>query len=232
MNIPAYMYLRVSSKKQAADDADGPERQRETVRRYALANGYDIVREYADLGVSGTTDISGRKGLAEMLQACESNGVKTILVENADRLARDLMVSEILLDQFRKAGCRVFDSSGNDLTAADDPTRVMIRQVLGSLAQYNKSMLVLRMRLARERIRGAGKRCEGGKPFGSLPGEADTLASILKMRAAGKKHHEIAAMLNGQRVPTRNPTIGGWSRLVIGRILRRERARKRRPTVA
>ena len=31
-----------------------------------------------------------------------SNGVRVVLVERADRLARDLMVSEVILGQFRE----------------------------------------------------------------------------------------------------------------------------------
>ncbi len=36
-----------------------------------------------------------------------SNGVKIVLVENATRLARDLMVGEVILQQLTNAGCQV-----------------------------------------------------------------------------------------------------------------------------
>jgi site-specific DNA recombinase len=53
--IPAAVYARVSSEMQAA--AETPiTGQLQEIRRYALANGYEIVREYVDEGVSGTTE--------------------------------------------------------------------------------------------------------------------------------------------------------------------------------
>ena len=47
-----------------------------------------------------------------------------VLVERADRLARDLLVSEVLLAQFRDLGVRVVAAdSRTDLTAADEDRR-------------------------------------------------------------------------------------------------------------
>ena len=56
-----------------------------------------------------------------------SNGVRLMLVERADRLARDLMVGDVLLAEFRKLGVAVVAAdSGTALTAGDDdPTRVL-----------------------------------------------------------------------------------------------------------
>lgn len=49
----------------------------------------------------------------------------------------------------------------------DDPTRTLIRQVLGAIAQFEKSVIVLKLRAARERVRKSKGRCEGRKPFGA-----------------------------------------------------------------
>ena len=45
----------------------------------------------------------------------EHNGVDLVLVERSDRLARDLLVSEVIVGQFRKLGVRVVDASGTDM---------------------------------------------------------------------------------------------------------------------
>ena len=60
--------------------------------------------------------------------------------ENASRLARDLMVQEVVLAQFRKVGVRVIAAdAGTDLTVADgDPTRTLIRQVLAGYPSVKK----------------------------------------------------------------------------------------------
>src|SRR4051812_33355725 len=128
---PAVAYLRVSGKAQA--DGDGLRRQRDAIRRFAAANGFAVIQEVIDAGFSGTKDLADRPGLAALLDRVDSNGVKVVLVERADRLARDLMVNEVIVDQLSRAGARVLTSDGADLTTADDdPTRTLIRQVLAA----------------------------------------------------------------------------------------------------
>jgi DNA invertase Pin-like site-specific DNA recombinase len=98
----ALAYLRVSGKGQVS--GDGFPRQREAIRRYAEARGIDVMEEYRDEGVSGTKDLDHRDGLSDLMARVRANGVRLVLVERADRLARDLMVSEVLLAEFRKLG--------------------------------------------------------------------------------------------------------------------------------
>ena len=148
----AVSYIRVSGKGQLR--GDGFDRQRDAIARFAKAHGHDIVEEFKDEGVSGTRELEDRPGLAAVLDRVEHNGVRTVLVENATRLARDLLVSEVILSQFRKAGVRVLTADGVDLTVADDdPTRTLIRQVLGAVSEFDKRVTVLKLRAARERIR-------------------------------------------------------------------------------
>src|SRR5688500_13721403 len=98
MKTKAFSYLRVSGKGQI--DGDGFPRQREKIERYAKKNRAEIVQEFRDEGVSGTKDAFDRPGLTELFVALKANGVRTVIVEDAHRLARDLVVSEILLREF------------------------------------------------------------------------------------------------------------------------------------
>ena len=91
----AVTYLRVSGASQI--DGDGFPRQRDVCNAYAKANGVNIVDEFRDEAVSGTTDADAREGFAAMVERIAGNGVRVVLVERADRLARDLIVSETLL---------------------------------------------------------------------------------------------------------------------------------------
>src|SRR5262250_1051802 len=100
--VPAVSYLRVSGASQV--DGDGFPRQRMAIERYARGAGYELVGEYVDAGVSGTRELEDRDGLSDLLARVRSNGVHVVLVERADRLARDLMVAELILSEFRKAG--------------------------------------------------------------------------------------------------------------------------------
>ena len=103
----------------------------------------------------------------------------------------------------------------------DDPTRVLIRQVLGAVAQSEKSVLVSKLRAARVRKRRETGRCDGRKPFGTRPGEAEILSLMKRLRRKPKggerlSFDAIADRLNATGVPTRTgarwrgPTVQGF----------------------
>lgn len=209
MATKAVSYLRVSGKGQI--DGDGFPRQREAVTRFARAAGYEIVEEFRDEGVSGTKELEAREGLSDLLARIRSNGVRVVIVERADRLARDLIVSELILAQLRDLGVKVYAAEGGaELTVSDDdPTRKLIRQVLGAVAEFEKAVIVSKLRAARMRKRRAEGRCEGRKPYGTKPGEAETLALIKRLRRKPRGGERlsvaaIAAKLNEMGIPTRS----------------------------
>ena len=220
----AVSYLRCSGLGQV--DGDTWERQSAAIAKYAKSHGINVVDQFRDAGVSGTKDLDNRPGLAALLHRVESVGVKIVLVENATRLARDLMVGEVILQQLTKAGCKVIAAdSGTDLSAdSDDPTRRLIRQVLGAVAEFDRRVTVTKLRAARERKRSRGQRCEGRKPFGSMPDEADTLTRIRELRRKpphGKRRslQRICDTLNAEGRPTRSGKP--WTKQAVNRILGR-----------
>ncbi len=93
--IKAFSYLRVSGKGQIS--GDGFPRQREAVTEYANKHAIALIREYRDEGVSGTKDAFDRDGLTELILAIKTEAITLVLVERSDRLARDLLIGEILL---------------------------------------------------------------------------------------------------------------------------------------
>jgi DNA invertase Pin-like site-specific DNA recombinase len=222
----AVSYLRVSGKGQV--QGDGFQRQRDAVARFARQRKFDLVEEFRDEGISGTKDLSNRPGLGALLDRIESNGVKVVIVERADRLARDLMVSEVILDQLTRAGAQVLTSEGADLTATDDdPTRTLIRQVLAAVAQFDKGVTVLKLRASRDRIRRHTGRCEGRKPYGFRQDERQLVERIYQLRRkrVGAKRlscADIADRLNSEGHVTRYGR--SWSRAAIHRILTRRDA--------
>src|SRR5690348_6229657 len=123
--LKAFSYLRVSGKAQVS--GDGFPRQRQAIKTYAAANGYRIVKEWRDEGVSGAIETLDRPGFQAMLAAMLANGVRTVLVEALDRLARDLMVQEAAIATMRKNGITLISVREPDLCATD-PTRTMLRQ--------------------------------------------------------------------------------------------------------
>ena len=89
------------------------------------------------------------------------HGIKTVIIERLDRLARDLMVQEAIIRDFQKHGFNLISTmEGADLLQ-DDPTRKLIRQIFGAIAEYDKSMLVAKLRASRDRKRALTGHCEG-----------------------------------------------------------------------
>lgn len=224
MATKALAYLRVSGKGQI--EGDGFDRQADTIARYAKAHGIEVIETYREEGVSGTRELDNRPALAAVLDRIQSNGVRTVLVERADRLARDLMVSEVILGQFRDLGVAVIaaDGAGELTVGDDDPTRKLIRQVLGAVAEFDKSVTVLKLRAARARIRRTKGRCEGRKPFGDRAGEAATIERIRQLHRKPKgadrmSYAQIAATLNAEGRPTR--TGGAWKPGTVFSLVKR-----------
>jgi DNA invertase Pin-like site-specific DNA recombinase len=190
--VKAVAYLRTSSGANVGGDRDSDKRQREAIERYAKAASFDVVGEYYDAAVSGKDPIETRAGFAQLLDRIEDNGVRTVLVEDASRFARDLITQELGLLALIKRDVRVLTAAGEDLTASDDPTRKLMRQIAGAFAEYERVRLVSKLRHARDRkseaMRKAGspkKRIEGRKPAYLLYPEAAREAKRLR-RASPK----------------------------------------------
>lgn len=92
--------------------------------------------------VSGADAIDQRPGFAAMLQRLASNGAKTIIVESPDRFARDLAVQLAGHDMLKALGISIIPASAPDFFIEDTPTAVLVRQMLGAIAQFEKASAV------------------------------------------------------------------------------------------
>jgi DNA invertase Pin-like site-specific DNA recombinase len=216
-------YMRCSGRGQV--DGDTWDRQQDAITRYATTNGIQIVDWYRDEGLSGKTELENRPGLAACLERVESNGVRLVIVESADRLARDSLVAELIVREFQKADTTVISASGGvNLTEGDDsnPTAKLIRQILAAVAEFDRCVIVLKLRAARQRIKAKTGKCEGRKAYGTGEHEKQALRSMRALRLAGQTYQMIATQLNSQHVPTREG--GLWTAQTVGKILIREKS--------
>jgi DNA invertase Pin-like site-specific DNA recombinase len=118
--------------------------------------------------VSGADPIETRRGFAELLDRIEGNGVRTVIVEDASRFARELMTQELGILALIQRGVRVLTANGDDLTDSSDPSRKMMRQIAGAFHEYEKARLVAKLKAARERKRADRGKCEGRKSWAEL----------------------------------------------------------------
>jgi DNA invertase Pin-like site-specific DNA recombinase len=124
-----------------------------------------------------------------MLERLMSNGARTIIVESPDRFARDLMVQLAGHDMLKMRGVTLIAASAPTFFVEDTPTAVLVRQVLGAVAEFEKTTLVAKLAAARRRKRSAtGGKVEGRKSHAERRPEVVTLAKALaRKRPKGGK---------------------------------------------
>ncbi|MBZ9724868.1 recombinase family protein [Mesorhizobium sp. CO1-1-11] len=175
-------YLRTSSAANVGADKDSETRQREAIEVYARSAGLEIVETYYDAAISGADPITARPGFSAMLERLLSNGVRAILVETASRFARDLIVQETGYEMLKARGIDLIAVDSPESFVADTPTANLIRQVLGAVAEFEKAMLVEKLRGARERKRKAtGRKVGGRKNYAEIDGGPEMIALAKKL---------------------------------------------------
>jgi len=161
--VEAVAYIRTSSAANVGADKDSEKRQRGAIESFAKSAGFNLVGEFTDAAVSGADPIESRAGFTALLDQIEGNGVRTVIVEDASRFARELITQELGILALINRGVRVLTANGDDLTDSSDPSRVMMRQIAGAFHQYEKARLVAKLKVARDRKRAARVKVEGRK---------------------------------------------------------------------
>ena len=175
----ALAYLRTSSAANIGADKDSEKRQRAAIETFAKHAGFEIIDWYYDEAVSGADRIEERPGFADLLERLEGNGVNTIIVETANRFARDLVVQETGFHLLRQLGYDLIAADSPNSFLENTPTADLIRQVLGAVSQFEKASLVAKLKGARDRKRREKGKCEGRKSHAEKRPGAVALAKKL-----------------------------------------------------
>jgi DNA invertase Pin-like site-specific DNA recombinase len=111
----------------------------------------------------------------------------------------------------------------------DDPSRKLIRQVLGAVNEYERAMISLRLRSGRRRKAENGGYAYGSPPFGwravgrelvEDAAEQEALRRMRELRAAGRSYRDIAATLSAEgHEPKRGAS---WYPMTVREVLRRQ----------
>ena len=208
-------YLRVSSETQL--DGYGLDVQRDAILWWADAHDHDVTAWHSDEGVSGT--LAQRDGWGDAEGTVRDGGAEGIVVARLDRLARDMLVQEQLLKDVWQAGGEVFSTATDENNLRDDPddpSRMMIRRVIGAVSEYEKDMIELRMRRGRRAKAAAGGHAVGCYRFGSskegpVDREQAVLLCIRSLREQGRTWAQVAVYLNGQGPKWRPRTAARWT---------------------
>lgn len=223
--------MRVSTDRQA-EHGHGLEVQERACRAWCREQGRRVVSVQTDEGVSGSAGaLERRVALAAALELIRVGRAGELVVYRLDRLARDMVLQEQLLADVVRAGGRLRSTSPVEdahlVDDPDDPTRALVRQVLGAVAQHERAMIRLRMKAGIDRKRAAGGYAGGRPPYGyranrgrleEIPEQIDVVQRIRGWRRRGLSLRDIAHELQMDRIPT---PAGGyvWHPQTVARVL-------------
>jgi len=218
-------YTRVSTAEQV--DGFGLDVQDTKIRDYCRAEGLRLVAMVTDEGQSGSNGLDDRLGLAKGLAMIERGDASALVVYRLDRLARDLLLQETIHARLETGGASVLSVS-EPAVDGDDATRILVRQLLGGIAQYERAVIRGRM-MAGKAAKVAKGGYGGGRPAygfkaagGALvadPDEAAIVKTVTKGRKGGASYRAIASSLSDAGLTTR--AGGPWNPNQVRRIAQR-----------
>ena len=124
----AVSYMRYSSHGQKETSIDG---QRAVIKAFAEKNGINIVSEYIDRALTGTSD--KRPQFNKMINDSARHQFSYVLIYSTDRFARNRYDSATYKAKLKKNNVRVLSATEN---ITDDPAGIMVEGVLESMAEY------------------------------------------------------------------------------------------------
>ena len=218
------IYIRVSTEEQAKEGFS-INAQKEKLKQYAFARGWDIYDFYIDDGVSGK-DLEGREQVKRLIKDVESGKINNVLVYKIDRLTRSVKNLMELIELFDKKDC-AFNSVMESIDTSTATGRMFIK-IVGIFAEFERENLAERVSFGYEQKVREGNYINTRGVYGYDYGENTSDLTVNQEEAAlvrrifdlylkGESMSAIAKkMLEGQ-VPTK---LGGrWRESTIKSIL-------------
>ena len=204
-------YLRVSTEEQATSGL-GMEAQRESIQRYAFAQGWDVIW-YVDLGLSAKSldRPQLQAALARLHVSPKRRDVAGIVVAKLDRLSRSVHdFSGILkLSAARKWAVVAIDLGVDTST----PTGKLVANVMMSVAEWEREVIGERTSAAMQAAKRQGRHM--GRVSALAPSTGDRL---LTLRAT----HTLAGTAAQLKVEGLTTASGApWSANAVAKVQKR-----------
>jgi DNA invertase Pin-like site-specific DNA recombinase len=171
------LYARVSTTNGHQD----PEMQLGELRQYAMRRGWTVAGEYVDKGVSGAKD--RRPALDKLMKDAKARKLDVILIWKLDRFARSLRHLVNALAEFEALNV-AFVSLHDNLDLSTPAGRLMF-QIIGAMAEFERSLIIERVKGGLRRARAKGKKL--GRPRVKVP-----VAAVERLRSEGLSWAAIA----------------------------------------
>ena len=175
----AVIYARISTTEQNVDTQLIP------LREFCKVRGCKIVEEYVDLGESGRK--VSRPGLQRMLADMRQGRFDAIVVYKMDRVGRSFQHFWTIFQEFSNRGVRFISITEGIDTDKNNPAGELIKNILMSVAQFEREIIIERVRAGLSRAKKDGKKL--GRPKGSTD-KSKRSVSGYHIRYAGKSKEE------------------------------------------
>jgi DNA invertase Pin-like site-specific DNA recombinase len=172
------IYARVSTKDQSC------ELQVRDLRAYCTARGFELVREYVDVGQSGAKD--SRPELNKLMDDSRKRRFDAIVVWRFDRFARSTKHLLTALEEFRSLGIQFISYQENVDTST--PLGQALFTIVSAVAQFERDLIRERVSAGIRNARANGKKL--GRPKSSVD-----CAQVLQLRERGHSLQQIATTL-------------------------------------
>jgi site-specific DNA recombinase len=227
------IYARVSTDEQR--EGQNIDSQIAELERFSRDKGWPIVETYKDDGWSG--GVMERPELDRLRDDAQKGVFEAVLINDVDRLARDVAHLGVIKRDLEKKGIRVIFRK---LPSDASPTYNLMVNILGSFAEFEREMIADRTRRGRRHKVEVRKQYLGGNtaygyrytPKDRLlgtegildvnPTEAAVVAQMFGwIDEEGLSARRVVRRLNEMRVP---PKLGAplWAKSSVLRILRSE----------
>ena len=148
------LYLRVSTSDQTVEN------QRRELEGVAARHGWDIVCVYRDEGISGTKGREKRPGYDRLLRGIARRDFDVVAAWSVDRLGRSLQDLVVFLGELHGKGVDLYlHQQGLD---TGTPAGKAMFQMMGVFAEFERAMIVERVKAGLSRARAQGRQL--GRP--------------------------------------------------------------------
>jgi DNA invertase Pin-like site-specific DNA recombinase len=121
----------------------------------AARAGWTITGVFEDAGISGSKGRDQRPGFDQLHRAITRREIDVVMAWSVDRLGRSLQDLVAFLGELRAVGCDLYlHQQGVDTTT---PAGRALFQMLGVFAEFERAIIVERVRSGIARARGEGK---------------------------------------------------------------------------
>lgn len=174
------LYARVSTL-----NGQNPEMQLSELREYAARRGWTVHSEYVDQGVSGSKE--SRPELNRLTADAHRRAFDAVLVWKIDRYGRSLKHLVNALADLSAYGV-AFVSFRDNLDLSTPSGRLMF-QIIGAMAEFERSLIQERVRAGLRNARSKGKR------FGRPPVKIDAVR-VAALRREDLSWSQVCRTLN------------------------------------